>query len=506
MEIAKQQSLQSTKEAERSTMIQSFRNLDLALAQAKQDSLSECNNDKRTSYHNTGDMLQSFRDLDEATAQAIQNSLSDKGRCMFESFRNLDGALDQAMMDSLNHCANGDKKKSTSKSRGQKIDTVYESDFDDLEDAIKLAMDASLRDEDNGNAMDGSFKSCGNVGKLGDSAIGKGDYQYLAQLYEEGAASSSHQRGSQLDDQMLKKEGRRRSSHGDLGGEEGGCPWETNSEPLSRVEHVAEPAPNLSRLARRHANQRLAKDRKAASLNYGDLERALVDENARLTSSATRGPSLVSGINHNNINSNNNTSSASNSVDNSLGDTNNGSGENNSNNDASGRTSRTRIRRSSSEVQSSSEAHCRRTSLGGIRRSDGGSSMSRSSASMRRASENSNSSGHSRRRRASEKSLSSSGHSRSSFKASESGSGDDFLFGFDPAPLVEGEEAIHLSSDNRRKARAARASKMEERLKDCYAVKSSTSRRKEKDKKKREGKKSLAMTLLLGGGKKKESR
>lgn len=221
MEMAKQQSLQSTKEAERSTMIQSFRNLDLALAQAKQDSLSECNNDKRTSYHNTGDMLQSFRDLDEATAQAIQNSLSDKGRCMFESFRNLDGALDQAMMDSLDHCANGDKKKSTSKSRGQKIDTVYEADFDDLEDAIKLAMDASLRDEDNGNAMDGSFSSCGNVGKLGDSAIGKGDYQYLAQLQEEGAASPSLRRGSQLDDQMLKKEGRRRSSHGDLGGEEG---------------------------------------------------------------------------------------------------------------------------------------------------------------------------------------------------------------------------------------------------------------------------------------------
>lgn len=196
--------------------LQSFRNLEVALQQAQQNS------------------------LDEATTLAIANSLNelekDKGN-MFESFRNLDGALEKACQDSLN---TGDVP-------------LFES-FRNLDEAMAMAMQASLDDSN-------QPKKGGKRASISNSKFGGDDYHHLERL-EEGDDAWSDSEGSMdaadmnriVTSSFRRKQGSNRSSGADMNNTSG------------RVEYVAEAAPDLERLARRHANRRFEEAQRSANL------------------------------------------------------------------------------------------------------------------------------------------------------------------------------------------------------------------------------------------------
>ena len=82
--------------------IQSFRNLDAALRQAEQNSLSELSYNHTDTSNTTSQLYEAINGLDDDTARAIQQSLNnDTDKNMFESFRNLSGELGQAKHNSL---------------------------------------------------------------------------------------------------------------------------------------------------------------------------------------------------------------------------------------------------------------------------------------------------------------------------------------------------------------------------------------------------------------------
>ena len=178
--------------------------------------------------------------LDEATTLAIANSLNelekDKGN-MFESFRNLDGALEKACQDSLN---SGDVP-------------LFES-FRNLDDAMAMAMQASLDDSN-------QPKKGGKRASISNSKFGGDDYHHLERL-EEGDDAWSDSEGSMdsanmnriVTSSFRRKQGSNRSSSADMNNTSG------------RVEYVAEAAPDLERLARRHANRRFEEAQRSASL------------------------------------------------------------------------------------------------------------------------------------------------------------------------------------------------------------------------------------------------
>ena len=181
--------------------------------------------------------------LDEATRLAIGNSLNelekDKGN-MFESFRNLDGALEKACQDSLN------------------TDDVplFES-FRNLDDAMAMAMQASLDDS--------NPKKGGKKASISNSKFGGDNYHHLERL-EEGDDAWSDSEGSMdaadmnkvVTNSFRRKQGSNRNSSADVNNTSG------------RVEYVAEAAPDLERLARRHANRRFEEAQRSASLTVPD--------------------------------------------------------------------------------------------------------------------------------------------------------------------------------------------------------------------------------------------
>ena len=194
--------------------MQSFRNLDLALQQAKQNSLADMN---------TKEMCDSLTNLDEATALAIQNSLD---KSMYESFRNLGGAIEQARNQSLS-----DSNKSDDDSN------MFES-FRNLEDAMAMAMAASLEEEK------GKKQRSSNFGV--DNCILEGD-------------ENSESEDSVELQQVVKSNSTRK-----MGKNSGG---DNNNSSSAGIVHVAEAAPDLERLARRHANRRFEQERVRA--NHG---------------------------------------------------------------------------------------------------------------------------------------------------------------------------------------------------------------------------------------------
>lgn len=227
MAMAIQKSLNSAEpdEPKHQTMAESFRNLDCAMAQAQKNSLSddyECGKGDKKTFH------ESFVDLDDATALAIKKSLeSEQDKSLFESFANLDGAMSEALKNSLNLDDNSD-------------DSMFES-FVNLDEAMAQALKNSLNE--------------GND-EVEDCAFGGGKYEYLERLEEDGSEDDS-----EISDSIQS---------GNSTGK--GLKSSFTSVNNSRVEFVAEPAPNLSRLARRHADRRLRKDKIRASLNFDGAE------------------------------------------------------------------------------------------------------------------------------------------------------------------------------------------------------------------------------------------
>lgn len=186
--------------------------------------------------------------LDEATTLAIANSLNelekDKGN-MFESFRNLDGALEKACQDSLN---SGDVP-------------LFES-FRNLDDAMAMAMQASLDDSN-------QPKKGGKRASISNSKFGGDDYHHLERLEEGDDAWSDSEESMDAADMnriatssFRRKQGSNRSSGADM-----------NNTSAGRVEHVAEAAPDLERLARRHANRRFEEAQRNASLVVPDVSK-----------------------------------------------------------------------------------------------------------------------------------------------------------------------------------------------------------------------------------------
>jgi len=193
--------------------VQSFRNLDMALQQAKQNSLADMK---------TKEMCDSLTNLDEATALAIQNSLD---KSMYESFRNLGGAIEQARNQSLS-----DSNKSDDDSN------MFES-FRNLEDAMAMAMAASL-EEEKGKQQSSNFGA--------DNCILEGD--------ENSESEDSVELQQVVKTNSTRKMGRNNSSGGD-----------NNNSSSAGIVHVAEAAPDLERLARRHANRRFEQERVRAN-------------------------------------------------------------------------------------------------------------------------------------------------------------------------------------------------------------------------------------------------
>ena len=193
--------------------VQSFRNLDVALQQAKQNSLADMN---------TKEMCDSLTNLDEATALAIQNSLD---KSMYESFRNLGGAIEQARNQSLS-----DSNKSDDSN-------MFES-FRNLEDAMAMAMAASLEEEK------GKKQRSSNFGA--DNCILEGD-------------EDSESEDSVELQQVVKSNSTRKMGKNSSGGDS------NNNSSSAGIVHVAEAAPDLERLARRHANRRFEQERVRAN-------------------------------------------------------------------------------------------------------------------------------------------------------------------------------------------------------------------------------------------------
>jgi len=225
-------------EKNQATMFESFTNMDDVMAMAMQESLKSA---EAVDEPKRQTMAESFRDLDCAMAQAQKNSLSDGYECgdvdlddatalaienslksdqdksLFESFANLDGAMAEALMNSLNL---GDKDNSN--------DSMFES-FSNLDEAMAQALKNSLNE---------------------------GHGEYLERLDEDDSEDDS-----EISDSIQS---------GNSTGQ--GCKSSFTSVSSSRVEFVAEPAPNLSRVTRRHANRRLRKERCGESLNLGKRE------------------------------------------------------------------------------------------------------------------------------------------------------------------------------------------------------------------------------------------
>ena len=197
--------------------VQSFRNLDMALQQAKQNSLTDMN---------TKEMCDSLTNLDEATALAIQNSLD---KSMYESFRNLGGAIEQARNQSLS-----DSNKSDDSN-------MFES-FRNLEDAMAMAMAASLEEEK------GKKQRSSNFGA--DNCILEGD-------------EDSESEDSVELQEVVKSNSTRKMGKNTSGGDS------NNNSSSAGIVHVAEAAPDLERLARRHANRRFEQERVRANDGEG---------------------------------------------------------------------------------------------------------------------------------------------------------------------------------------------------------------------------------------------
>jgi len=185
----------------------------MALQQAKQNSLTDMN---------TKEMCDSLTNLDEATALAIQNSLD---KSMYESFRNLGGAIEQARNQSLS-----DSNKSDDDSN------MFES-FRNLEDAMAMAMAASL-EEEKGKQRSSNFGA--------DNCILEGDED-----------SESEEDSVELQ-QVVKSNSTRKMGKNTSGGD-------GNNSSSAGIVHVAEAAPDLERLARRHANRRFEQERVRAN-------------------------------------------------------------------------------------------------------------------------------------------------------------------------------------------------------------------------------------------------
>ena len=183
----------------------------MALQQAKQNSLTDMN---------TKEMCDSLTNLDEATALAIQKSLD---KSMYESFRNLGGAIEQARNQSLS-----DSNKSDDSN-------MFES-FRNLEDAMAMAMAASL-EEEKGKQRSSNFGA--------DNCILEGD-------------EDSESEGSVELQQVVKSNSTRKMGKNTSGGD-------NNNSSSAGIVHVAEAAPDLERLARRHANRRFEQERVRAN-------------------------------------------------------------------------------------------------------------------------------------------------------------------------------------------------------------------------------------------------
>lgn len=242
---------------------QSFRNLDLALEQARANSLRDNHakvhdaNDQKY-FHHKNSIYESFRDLDDATALAIQNSLADKpgARGLFESFRNLDGAMAQAMKNSLGPSAEDDIDDDNDGRGGG----LFES-FRNLDAAMAQAMKNSLSEPTEQGLERSAFLS------------GASAYSHLARL-EESDSEDDDDSGNELDanrrSQMRCLSG---SIHDMVAGKEVRRRTSVESTQVSvGVEHVNEAAPNLSRISRRHANKRFEENRRHASLTFGEEE------------------------------------------------------------------------------------------------------------------------------------------------------------------------------------------------------------------------------------------
>jgi len=312
---------------------QSFADLDFALEQAQKISLQDSKKanlkttgEEDTDYHHNNNnngsnicidawrqefqsrkqaMYQSFQDLDEATALAIQNSLNEQDRGLFESFRNLDGAMDQAAKNSMNGVG-GSCSPSAAAASGKKMNPrALAESFTNLEDALQLAQQMSLKEnrqasgEGKGKDFDQFLETLDeDCDSSGDDSI---DYDNWRKSFKESLRSSFVESGSSMNhseegggdwmrDSTVSKSSARSGSSSNS--REKLLPTRSASDMCqekertrrrysetkndfhasnSRVEFVSEPAPNLSRLARRHADRRFNEDRAAVvgSFNNG---------------------------------------------------------------------------------------------------------------------------------------------------------------------------------------------------------------------------------------------
>ena len=281
-----------------------------------------------------------------------ENLTFERGESLFESFRNLDLAMDQAKMESMDtqmdwmHSSREDEELERAKM--ESMDAMMEdsflggcpsgpssgnedgagcSDFDeDMALAIRnslreahglagpgrctppltenhqcmerLGEDAEANDGEGGEGDESDENSCRALykGELGDAEGEVLDAECNVRMDDSRHSASSGNVGANDPPGLSSNPGHncrtRRHTVAGGSGENAGGRTRTAMDQLSRkerrsmidkskggdqpdssaalVEHVAEPAPNLSRLARRHANQRLERDRQAASLTFGD--------------------------------------------------------------------------------------------------------------------------------------------------------------------------------------------------------------------------------------------
>lgn len=205
------------------SMIESFRNLDAALRQAEQNSLSELSYNHTDTSNTTSQLYEAINGLDDDTARAIQQSLNnDTDKNMFESFRNLSGELGQAKHNSLSDM-------------GQEFES-----FRNLDEAMAMAMKMSLDDQ-------------------------KKEQKKIMEKVQEEEDSDSCSESSKSSSSESMDLHEALSSSRDKKGDITKSTFHTRANNSSgRVVHVNEAAPDLERLAHRHANRRFEENRRGA--------------------------------------------------------------------------------------------------------------------------------------------------------------------------------------------------------------------------------------------------
>jgi hypothetical protein len=327
-------------------IMESFRDLDEATALAIQNSLllnerdknlfRSCRNmDMPNNNAVDDDRMMMMMNNNTNNTNATARSAMEQG--MFESFRNLDSAMSRAKHASLKpggmeeHDENGNvivvtgmddtnngttssddyehqqhlRRSNGNMSASDRTETSLFESFVNLDDAMAMAIKLSINDgmEDyDGFGEDELFDNDGGGGRT----LGR-----LAEYEDDNNNNNDDATVRSGTDRMLDQKQRVHRATLDNANA-----VDSSSQSFNpRVEHVSRPAPNLSRLARRHADRRLAQDRAAnnknnknnggiggsSALQHGSTESNNNNEGATTTTTTTiTTTSATSGASNNN--------------------------------------------------------------------------------------------------------------------------------------------------------------------------------------------------------------